>query len=117
MTKKSIQHQIEQLRIGGYLDEAETMQRLSTQVNTAAEFKYLKEFASGGDFDFQLLRNQLRALWTAFCFHTGFDVDTAQYDSYLRELWNAIPDSSTDLGDVDWHDFDDFDNFMCAYLV
>lgn len=114
---KLYQHQIEQLRKGGYLDEADTIQKLSTQVNTVAEFDYLKEFAGGGDLDFQLLRDQLRALWTAYCFHTGFVVDTAAYDSHLRELWEAIPDDGNELRDIDWRNYDEFDNFMCAYLV
>ena len=116
LTKKSIQHQIEQLRFGGYSDEAETLVRLSTQVNTVAEFEYLKGFARTEDLDFQVARNQLRALWTAYCFHTGYDVDTALYDYHLRELWDVIP-SGSDLRDIDWHDFDTFDNFMCADMV
>lgn len=80
------------------------------------ELEYLKEFAKTGDFDYQLARNQLRALWTAYCFHEGLDVDTARYDRYLRDLWDAIP-AGSDLRDIDWHNFDAFDNFMCAYLV
>lgn len=81
-----------------------------------AELEYLKEFIRGGDFDYQLARDQLRALWTAYCFHEGLDVDTARYDRYLRDLWDAIP-AGSDLRDIDWRDFDAFDNFMCAYLV
>lgn len=81
-----------------------------------AEFVYLQAFAKTGDFDYQLARDQLRALWTTYCFHEGLDADTARYDRYLRELWDAIP-SGSDLRDVDWRNFDAFDNFMCAYLV
>lgn len=81
-----------------------------------AEFVYLQAFAKTGDFDYQLARDQLRALWTAYCFHEGLDVDTARYDRYLRDLWDAIP-AGSDLRDIDWHDFEAFDNFMCAYLV
>lgn len=113
---ENIQRQIEQLRLGGYLAEAETLAKLSTQVNTAAEFEYLKKFASGGDFDFQLLRKQLRALWTAFCFHADLTVDTGKYDGYLHELWDALQPGSG-LRDIDWCNFDEFDGFMCAYLV
>jgi len=80
------------------------------------ELEYLKEFAKTGDFDYQLARNQLRALWTAYCFHEGLDMDTARYDRYLRDLWDAIP-ASSDLRGIDWRNFDAFDNFMCAYLV
>lgn len=98
------------------MDEAETLKRLSSSVNTDAEFEYLKKFAQSSDFDYQLSRDQLRALWTAACFHVGFDVDTAQYDRHLRALWTMIPDGS-DLRDIDWRDFEAFDDFMRAYLV
>lgn len=81
-----------------------------------AEFEFLKEFAKTGDFDFATTREQLRALWTAYCFHEGLDVDTARYDRYLRDLWDAMPKGS-DLRDIDWRNFDAFDNFMCAFLV
>ena len=80
------------------------------------EFEYLTEFIRCVDFDYQLVRDQLRALWTAYCFHEGLVVDTARYDRYLRELWDSIPDSS-ELRDIDWRNFDEFDYFMCAYLV
>lgn len=83
---------------------------------TDIEFEYLKKFAKTGDFDFQLARDQFRALWTAYCFHEGLDVDTARYDRYLRDLWDAIP-AGSDPRDIDWRDFDAFGNFMCAYLV
>lgn len=109
--KKSIQHQIEPLSFGGYLDEAETHVRLSTQVNTVAEFEYLKEFARNADLDFQIARDQLRALWTVYCLHAGYDADTAPYDYHLRELWEVIPSGS------DLHDFDTFYNFMCTDMV
>lgn len=81
-----------------------------------AEFDYLQAFAKIGDFDYQLARDQLRALWTAYCFHEGLDVDTARYDRYLRDLWDGIP-AGSDLRDADWRNFDAFDNFMRAYLA
>lgn len=109
-------HQIEQLRIGGYLTEADTLERLVGSMNLQEEFKYLMTFAASGDFDFQLYRNQLRALWTAYCFHAEMDVDTGKYDSKLHELWAALPKTS-ELCGIDWHDLDSFDGFMCAYLV
>lgn len=116
MINKLYQHQIAQLRNGGYLDEANTIQKLSTQMNTVAEFDYLKKFAGGDNFDSQLLRDQLRALWTAYCCHTGFVVDTAAYDSHLRELWDVI-DTKYEICVSNWSNFEEFDGFMCAYLV
>ena len=43
------------------------------------------------------------------------DVDTASYDSYIRELWKAVAADEEDT--ADWSDFDSFGNFMCRYLV
>lgn len=112
----SIQHQIEQLRIGGYRDEAASLEYFANHINCAKEFEYLFNFAKSGDFDFKLCRNQLRALWTAYCFHANTDVDTARYDSDLQSVWEAMPPCS-EMCEVDWHDFDSFDDFMCQYLV
>ena len=77
------------------------------------EFEYMMSFAKEGDCE--ISRDQLRALWTAFCFHRGLDVDTAEYDGFLRELWGVIAEANTDTSD--WHDFETFGNFMCWYLV
>ena len=75
------------------------------------ELKYLHMFVTHNQFDEKLSRNQLRALWTAYCFHNDFIVDTATYD---RELLTLLEKIEYKKG---WSDFDDFDNFMCAYLV
>lgn len=57
----------------------------------------------------------LRMLWTAYCLHHSLDVDTSGYDGDLLELWNEL--EKTGDGTADWSNYDDFDNFMRAYLV
>lgn len=117
MDKKNerlLKHHCEQLRIGGYLDEEKLLVKYATEINLDAEFKYLCDFARQGDFFFQIARNQLRSLWTAYCFHANLDVDTLGYDCELREVWNnvQIPNDCTDF-----ENFESFDHFMCAELV
>ncbi len=79
------------------------------------ELAYLAQFAAQSFFDEELYRNQFRALWTAYCFHHGLDVDTAAYDDNLAQLWDILSETEEDT--VDWSDFDSFDHFMCRYLV
>ena len=80
------------------------------------EFEYIGRFAKATSLDFQLHRNQLRSLWTAYCFHADLNADTLEYDVRLQELWDSIP-AGSDLRSIDWRDFESFDDFMCAYLV
>lgn len=106
----SAKEQIALLRQDGYLDAVAVIERLSGSVNLSAEFEYLKAFAKQGCFDDEHCCEQLRALWTAYCFHSELLVDTAPYDNDLRTVWSALVEK-------DWSDFDSFDNFMCTYLV
>lgn len=79
------------------------------------EFKFMESFAGESCFDEDICRDHLRMLWTAYCLHHGLDVDTANYDSDLRKLWDAV--AADEEGTADWSDFDSFDTFMCRYLV
>jgi len=79
-----------------------------------SELIYLIEFATHNDSGNPLVREQLRALWTAYCFHAGMLVDTAYYDNIILRLWNEMEDAKQTRG---FKDFDDFDNFMCKWLV
>ncbi|WP_289026717.1 hypothetical protein [uncultured Flavonifractor sp.] len=77
------------------------------------EFHYLLKFAAGADFNAGgLAERQLRALWTAYCFHESLDVDTAGYDRRLQALYQQLP-----AGDTIWHSFGEFGNYMCKHLV
>lgn len=78
-----------------------------------AELEYIKAFAKESHFDEDLCRDQLRCLWTAYCFRHNLDVDTAQHDTDLMSVWEVVDEPDC----CDWHDFDTFGNFMCRYLV
>lgn len=113
MGKAEIAHQVEQLRIGGYLGEADTLESLAENLNLRAEHEYLLRFVSDNSFYSQHTKNQLRALWTAFCFHANWEADTQPYDNTLLDLWENLLARSA----ADWNDFNDFDNFMCEFLT
>lgn len=76
------------------------------------EFDYLKKFAKGIEYFTEIDYNQLKSLWTAFCFHSDLIVDTSIYDNKFLEIWEEI--ESTDGFDFT---YGDFYNFMCEYLV
>lgn len=80
-----------------------------------AELKFMVSFATQSCFDEDICRDLFRMLWTAYCLHYNLDVDTASYDSDLRELWEAV--AADEEGTSDWSDFDSFGSFMCRYLV
>lgn len=77
---------IAELKIGGYLDAAEYIERQFATINRTAEFGYMKAFIVEGDFSDERYRAQLRALWTAYCLHHNLDVDTTEYDADLNGL-------------------------------
>ena len=80
---------------------------------SAKELVYVKSFALGvDDWNDQLFLNQLRCLWTAYCFHQDMTVDTFTYDNELKQIWREMhgPDDT-------FEDFDKFYSFMAEYLV
>lgn len=110
-----IRFQLDILRRDGYHAAAQIIESMQGTVSREAEMKYLKEFVRQGCFDVELIRDQLRCLWTAYCLHHGLDADTSGYDNDLKDLWNAIAKDEPET--ADWDDFDSFDNFMCRFLV
>ena len=115
MKNEDIQFQLEILRRDGYHAAARIMESLQGTVSREAEMGYLKEFVRQSCFDEDICRDRFRMLWTAYCLHHNLDVDTASYDSDLRELWEAVAADEEDTSD--WSDFDSFGIFMCRYLV
>lgn len=106
---------IAELKIGGYLDAAEYIERQFATINRTAEFGYMKAFIVEGYFENEVEREQLRALWTAYCCHHRLDVDTGTYDAELMELWRKLNEvGSTKPWDGS---FDRFDGFMGSLLV
>lgn len=110
------------LRLDGYSDAANWIEDLqaaleltANQINRDAELKYLRQFAFESCFDTEVCRDQLRSLWTAYCFHHNLDVDTADYDQDLRVVWEAAAEVERET--ADWSNFDSFDQFMCRELV
>lgn len=86
---------------------------IETLRGTEPELQFMLDYADDGDFDDELEMNQLRSMWTAFCIHHDIEVDTYSYDNWLLRLWGVIGKKPG----VAWTDFEDFDEFMCAYLV
>lgn len=84
-------------------------------IDRANEFSYLLQFVVRAFFEEALYRHQFRALWTAYCFHHGLEVDTSAYDDDLSQLWDVVSEVGEDT--PDWSDYDGFDKFMCRYLV
>lgn len=84
-------------------------------IDRGNELAYLARFAFQSSFDEELCRDQLRSLWTAYCFHHGLDVDTSEYDTDLTQLWDVV--SEVEEETADWSDYDSFSTFMCRYLV
>ena len=110
-----IQFQLGILRRDGYHAAAQIIESIQGMVSREAEMEYLKEFARQSCFDEELSRDQLRCLWTAYCFHHGLDVDTSGYDNDLLGLWSATAEEEPET--ADWSDYGSFENFMCRYLV
>ena len=96
-------------------DSARIIGSMQDKISREAEIKYLKTFARQNWFDEEIGRNQLRCLWTAYCFHHGLDVDTLGYDNDLFGLWGVMMEEESET--MGWKDYDSFDNFMCKYLV
>lgn len=93
-------------------------------VTTDDELQHILKFAAEEDVLFDVVRRQLRSLWTAYCLHKGYECDTLQYDTALRLVWSSLLEN--DNYDVtDWQDnedegvvgFDLFDDYMCEELV
>lgn len=78
------------------------------------ELNFIKEFIRDiSGVDEKEDKRQLRALWTALCFHADWAPDTMQYDEALKELWLVLEETHSTA----WTRFDAFDNYMVKYLV
>ena len=84
-------------------------------MDRTAEFSYIKLYEKENFFDSELICDQFRSLWTAYCLHFNLDPDTKEYTKDLLALWNGLLDGEKD--NVFWSDFDSFDHFMSYYLV
>lgn len=89
---------------------------INEETDRTREFEFLKGFVQEGFLGVECCRNQLKALWTAYCIHQNLDVDTAPYDNDIMRLWNTMQDSGCNVSDV-WETFEQFDDFLCQDLV
>lgn len=99
----------------GYHEAARTIESLAESLQSDVEMDWMKKFIRENSFDGEVIRDQLRSLWTAYCLHYDYYPDTLQYDSSMQELWAAVAETEPET--ADWHDLDSFDNFMCKFLV
>lgn len=54
------------------------------------EGRYIIDFILGMPYWDAVLEDQLMCLWTAYCLHWSFDVDTAPYDNCMLDIWMAL---------------------------
>lgn len=84
------------------------------------EFAYILDFAKTTDFYYEVTRDQLRSLWTAYCIHCKYECDTYSYDTQLSQIWDVISKREGVKSDeiCPWSDgnFDLFDMFMGELL-
>lgn len=77
------------------------------------EFGYLCSFAEEADFECETLpAEQMRALWTAYCFHNNLTIDTFECDAALRKVWAVLKDKKSCC----WDNFNEFDHYMADAL-
>ena len=100
----------------GYHAAARLIEQLAVSLQSDVEMDWMKQFASENVFDCDVAREQLRDLWTAYCLHYDYLVDTKQNDDDLGELWKAVEEEVETAPD-EWRDFQSFDDYMCEHLV
>ena len=80
------------------------------------EFDYiLEQIESSDSLDEMVVMQQLRCLWTAYCFHNNLDVDTAGYDNRMMEMWNVMQENES--APYSSLEYERFYNAMSKYLV
>jgi len=113
------------LKNDGYLDALDYINSLESKIralkqgnenaiNREQEFLYLKNYVKESNFGEDICQEQMRCLWTTYCLHNNLTVDTIDYDNDLLSVWETaegIGNRST------FCTYDDFDDFMCSYLV
>lgn len=90
------------------------------KIDEQKEFDFILNFinqniASKVDFDNLLLIQQLRSIWSAYCLHQNYDVDTAKYDDRMLKIWSAIEENCGIS--YAFEEYERFYNVMSEYLV
>lgn len=86
-------------------------------MNENKEWEFLLGYVKDNTVHFytETCRNQLLALWTAYCMHNDLDVDTAMYDAVLMDLFNALSDEQK--AELHCTRLPEFDCMMARWLV
>ena len=67
------------------------LRNCNTVKGGTSSWKNLKlNFIEENDFTYSLEVEQLRALFTAFCFHQNIDTDTSIFDRCVAAMWSKI---------------------------
>ena len=61
-------------------------------MNKAEEFTFMLDFAKKMEPDEDVMREQLAALFTVYCLHYDIDLDTAECDVVIEDLFYALPE-------------------------
>lgn len=89
-----------------------------TPMTMQDELNFVIGFAAGdaseGNFVYKLNREQLRALWTAFCLHNKCNPDTLAYDIAIAAIWNKVLQQKP--RPACWSSFKKFDLYMGSLL-
>ena len=80
------------------------------------EYEYILNFANSGTFDYDDNHDlkTLRVLWTAYCLHKDFDVDTWNYDNAIIDIFSKLGEKTPEFEEKG---FENFDRYMCEFLV
>lgn len=80
------------------------------------EYEYILEWIeSREDLDGMVVMQQLRCLWTTYCLHQNLDVDTAEYDNRIMEMWDVMQENES--APYSSLEYGRFYNAMTKYLV
>ena len=63
------------------------------ELEEQGEYEYILDFVEGCENIEVDAMHQLRALWTAYCLHYDLDIDTAEYDNRMMEIWNVMQET------------------------
>ena len=73
-------------------------------------FNYMKNLIKEYEWEYEITREQARCMLTTICLIDDIYVDTRIWDDMMRELYD-------ECNIEDWENFDNFEMFMCEYLV
>lgn len=77
-------------------------------------FERLVRFAVNEDLTCNIARMQLRAMWTTYCICREFEVDTADYDDAIDQVWDAMCEHNSQRY---FENLDLFYMYMCQLLT